>query len=99
MRTGTDCRSRYRSLLRFDLSGLGAETSITSAPLSLAVTQTNKLQQAHGNFALKLFLLDNANTDWVQGTKLEHTATASYRPTLRVVLEPKNPLGTLIRVN
>jgi len=66
----------YRSLLRFDLSGLGAETSITSATLSLAVTRTNKLQQAHGNFALNLFLLDNTNKDWVQGTKLEHTATA-----------------------
>jgi len=66
----------YRSLLRFDLSGLGAETSITSATLSLVVDRVNKLIQTNGNFTLRLLLLDNANKDWVQGTKLEHTATA-----------------------
>jgi hypothetical protein len=66
----------YRSLLRFDLSSLGAETSITSATLTLTVTRVHKLIPAHGNFDLHLFLLDNANKEWVQGAKLEHPATA-----------------------
>ncbi len=66
----------YRSLLRFDLSSLGASTSITSATLTLTVTRTNKLSQLRGNFALNLFLLANANKAWVQGTNSEVTATA-----------------------
>ncbi len=66
----------YRSLLRFNLSSLGSETSITSATLTLTVTRTNKLSQLRGNFALNLFLLANANKAWVQGTHSEVTATA-----------------------
>jgi len=71
-----DTKAPYRSLLRFDLSSLGAETSITSATLSLTVTAVNKLSQQRGNFDLRLFLLAKSNKDWVQGTNLEHTATA-----------------------
>jgi hypothetical protein len=33
----------YRSLMRFDLSSLGASTSITSATIRLTVTSTHKL--------------------------------------------------------
>mgnify|MGYP001159183389 FL=1 len=65
----------YRSLLRFDLSSLGAETSITSATLTLVTDRIDKLQQANGNFDLRLLLLDNANKEWIQGSKLEDTAT------------------------
>jgi hypothetical protein len=66
----------YRSLLRFDLSGLGAEISITSATLTLVTDRVAKLIQTNGNFELRLLLLDNANKDWVQGTNREDTATA-----------------------
>ena len=59
----------YRSLMRFDIASLGASTSITSATIRLTVTSAAKLQQSRGNFDLKLFLLDNANKDWVEGTK------------------------------
>jgi hypothetical protein len=65
----------YRSLLRFDLSSLGAETSITSATLTLVTDRVDKLQQANGNFDLRLFLIDQANKAWVQGEKLEYLAT------------------------
>ena len=66
----------YRSLMRFDIASLGSSTSITSATIRLTVTRSDKLKQANGNFDLKLFLIDNANTDWVEGTQLEHPATA-----------------------
>ncbi len=66
----------YRSLLRFDLSGLGAETSITSATLTLVTDRLDKLQQANGNFDLRLFLLADSNQGWVQGTNNGNTATA-----------------------
>ncbi len=64
----------YRSLLRFDLSGLGAATSITSATLTLTTTRVDKLHTACGNCDLRLFLLSDANRDWIEGAQLEYSA-------------------------
>jgi hypothetical protein len=65
----------YRALMRFDISSLGGSTSITSATVRLRVTRVNKLIQDHGNFELRLLLINDANAEWVEGTKLEHKAT------------------------
>jgi len=64
----------YRSLLRFDLSSLGSETSITSATFTLTATRVHKLIQANGSFDLNLFLLSDANRDWNEGVQLEYPA-------------------------
>jgi len=60
----------YRSLLRFDLSSLRARyTALESATLTLAVRDVSKISVARGNFDLKLFLVDDANAAWTEGTK------------------------------
>jgi hypothetical protein len=60
----------YRGLLRFDLSSLRTECSIVkSCEIKLTVTSTDKVTPALGDFDVKLFLLDIANSGWVQGTK------------------------------
>jgi hypothetical protein len=72
-----DFSAPYRSLLRFDLSGLGAATSITSATLTLTTTRVDKLHTAYGNFDLRLFLLSNANKDWIEGAQVEYPAVTN----------------------
>lgn len=68
----------YRSLLRFNLSTLRARyTAFTGATLTFTVTDTNLLSSARGNLNLRLLLLDNANADWVEGTKITATETGS----------------------
>ena len=64
----------FRGLMRFDISSLGAANSITSATLTVTVTRTDKLSQGYGNFDLNLFLLDNTNSNWVEGASSETTA-------------------------
>ncbi|MDA3923879.1 MAG: DNRLRE domain-containing protein [Kiritimatiellae bacterium] len=66
----------FRGLMRFDLSSLGSANSITSATLTVTVTRTDKLTEALGNFDLNLFLLDDTNTNWVEGASSETTAAA-----------------------
>lgn len=59
---------KYRSLLRFDLSSLDADAEISSATLTLTVSVVAKIKPANGNFTVNLFLLDNTNKDWKEGT-------------------------------
>ena len=60
----------YRGLLCFDLSSLRTNCSdVKSAEVILTVTSTDKVTPALGDFDVKLFLLNDANSDWVQGTK------------------------------
>ena len=72
----------FRGLMRFDIASLGSANSITSATLTVTVTRDNKLIEARGNFDLNLFLLDDANTNWVEGASSETTA-ASGEPCWR----------------
>jgi len=58
----------YRSLIRFDVSSLSNQyASIDSATLTFTHDGTSKLR-TNGTITLNLFLLDNSNKDWIQGT-------------------------------
>lgn len=66
----------FRGLMRFDISSLGSANSITSATMTVTVTRTDKLNQSYGNFDLNLFLLDNTNSNWIEGAGNETTAVS-----------------------
>jgi len=66
----------FRGLMRFDISSLSSANSITSATMTVTVTRTDKLSQALGNVDLNLLLLDNTNSNWIEGASSETTALA-----------------------
>lgn len=59
----------YRTLLRFNLVSLGEMYEINSAALTLTQASNGKIVPAKGaSFDTHLFLLDNSNAAWIEGT-------------------------------
>ncbi len=59
----------YRALLRFTVTNLNLKArAVTSASLTLTQASNSKIAPIRGNLAVRLFLLDNANADWIEGT-------------------------------
>jgi hypothetical protein len=59
----------YRGLMRFDLEPLRAAYNVlTGAELTLTVTSVGRINAGLGNLEFKLFLLDDSNAGWVEGS-------------------------------
>jgi hypothetical protein len=62
-------KDTYRALLRFTLTNLNLRArTVTAATLTLTQASNGKIVPANGAFETRLFLLDESNAEWIEGT-------------------------------